>query len=154
MLQQRLQYSYITRWLATNGEVEEGVLSEGSHPSAGYGSMVLCSVVPSICYPVSPFIATEGDFNYLDNIVPHGQVVPPASLSSSIIGAYYAPLVLSYSNLTRALLSSSIICAYCAHLVLSYKHRRPVLLCLSDMRHDGYPIQILDSTLSNSSVPL
>jgi hypothetical protein len=30
MLQRRLQYRYITRWLATNGKVEEGVLSEGS----------------------------------------------------------------------------------------------------------------------------
>jgi hypothetical protein len=72
MLQQRLQYNYITRWLATNGEVEEGVLSEGSHSSAGCGSMVLCSAVSSICYPASPFIATEGDFNYLDNTVPRG----------------------------------------------------------------------------------
>jgi hypothetical protein len=77
MLQLRLQYSYITRWLATNGEVEEGVLSEGSHSSTGYGSMVLCSVVFSICYPASPFIATEGDFNYLDNNVPHGQLCLP-----------------------------------------------------------------------------
>jgi hypothetical protein len=83
--------------------------------------------------------------------------VPPASLLSSIIGAYCAPLILSYRNLTRASLSSSIICVYYAHLVLSYKQRRPVLLCLSDMsdmRHDGYPIQIIDSTLSNSSLPL
>jgi hypothetical protein len=72
MLQRHLQYSYITRWLATNGEVEEGVLSECSHSSAGYGSMVLCTAVPSICYPASPFIAMEGDFNYLDNTVPRG----------------------------------------------------------------------------------
>jgi hypothetical protein len=35
MLQRRLQYSYVTRWLATNGEVEEGVLSEGSHSARG-----------------------------------------------------------------------------------------------------------------------
>jgi hypothetical protein len=77
MLQQRLQYSYITRWLATNGEVEEGVLSEGSHSSAGYDSMVLCYAVSSICYPTSPFIATEGDFNYLDNTVPLGQLCLP-----------------------------------------------------------------------------
>jgi hypothetical protein len=74
MLQRRLQYSYITRWLDINGEVEDGVFSEGSHSSAGYGSMVLCSVVFSICYPTSPFIVTEGDFNYLDNTVPHGQL--------------------------------------------------------------------------------
>jgi hypothetical protein len=80
--------------------------------------------------------------------------VPPALLPSSIIDTYCAPLVLSYSNLTRASSSSSIISAYCAHLILSYKQRRPMLLYLSDMRHDGYPIQIIDSTLSNSSVPL
>jgi hypothetical protein len=72
MLQWRLQYRYITRWIATNGEVEEGMLSEGSHSSTGYGSMVLCSVVSSIYYPASPFIATEGDFNYLDNTIPLG----------------------------------------------------------------------------------
>jgi hypothetical protein len=72
MLQQCLQYSYITRWLATNGKVEEGVLSEGSHSSADYGSMVLCSAMSSICYLASPFIATEGDFNYLDNAIPCG----------------------------------------------------------------------------------
>jgi hypothetical protein len=78
--------------------------------------------------------------------------MPPASLSSSIIDTYCAPLVLSYSNLTYASSSSSIICVYCAHLVLSYKQRGPVLLCLSGMRHDGYPIQIVDSTISNSSV--
>jgi hypothetical protein len=80
--------------------------------------------------------------------------VPPASLSSSIIDTYCAPLVSSYNNLTRASSSSSIICAYCAPLVLSYKQHRFVLLYLSDisdMRHDGYPIQIIDSTLSNSS---
>jgi hypothetical protein len=77
MLQQRLQYSYITRWLATNWKVEEGVLSEGSHSSAGYGSMVLCSAMSSISYPASPFIATERDFNYLDNIVPRGQLCLP-----------------------------------------------------------------------------
>jgi hypothetical protein len=59
ILQRRLQYSYITRWLATNGKVEEGVLSEVSHSSASYGSMVLCFVVSSICYPASPFIATK-----------------------------------------------------------------------------------------------
>jgi hypothetical protein len=59
MLQRRLQYSYITRWLATNGKVEEGVLSEGSHSSAGYGSMVLCYVVSFICYPTSPFVAMK-----------------------------------------------------------------------------------------------
>jgi hypothetical protein len=70
MLQRRLQYSYITRWLATNEEVEDGVLSEGSHSSAGYGLMVLCSAVFTICYLASPFITTEGDFNYLNNIVP------------------------------------------------------------------------------------
>jgi hypothetical protein len=69
--------------------------------------------------------------------------MPPASLSSSIISAYCASLVLSYSNLTRASSSSSIIYAYCATLVLSYKQRRPMLLCLSGMRHDGYPIQII-----------
>jgi hypothetical protein len=74
MLQRHLQYSYITRWLATNGKVEEGVLSEGSHSSAGYDPIVLCSVVSSICYPASPFIATERVFNYLDNIVPRGQM--------------------------------------------------------------------------------
>jgi hypothetical protein len=77
MLQRRLQYSYITRWFATNGEVEEGVLLEGSHSSAGYGSLVLYSAVSSICYPTSPFIATEGDFNYLDNTVPRGQLCLP-----------------------------------------------------------------------------
>jgi hypothetical protein len=77
MLQRRLQYTYIIRWLATNREVEEGVLSKGSHSSVGYGSMVLCSAVSSICYPASPFIATEGDFNYLDNIVPRGQLCLP-----------------------------------------------------------------------------
>jgi hypothetical protein len=59
-------------WLATNREVEEGVLSEGSHSSAGYGSTVLCSAMSSMCYSSSPFIATEGDFNYLDNTVPLG----------------------------------------------------------------------------------
>jgi hypothetical protein len=80
--------------------------------------------------------------------------VPLASLSSSIIGVYCAPLVLFYSNLTRVSSSSSIICAYCAPLVLSYKQLRPVLFCLSDMRHDGYHIQIIDSILSNSSVSL
>jgi hypothetical protein len=74
MLQRRLQYRYIIRWLATNGEVEEGMLSEGSHSSVVYGSMVLCSTVSSICYPASSFIATEGDFNYLDNTIPHGQL--------------------------------------------------------------------------------
>jgi hypothetical protein len=83
--------------------------------------------------------------------------VPPASLSSSIIDAYCAPLVSSYNNLTRASSSSSRICAYCAPLVLLYKQHRSVLLCLSDisdMRHDGYSIQIIDITLSNFSVPL
>jgi hypothetical protein len=64
--------------------------------------------------------------------------VPPASLSYSIIDAYCAPLVFCYTNLTRALPYSSIICAYCTHLVLSYKQCRPALLCLSDMRHDGF----------------
>jgi hypothetical protein len=77
MLQRRLQYRYITRWLATNEKVEEEVLSEGSHSSAGYGSMALCSAVSSICDPTSPFIATERDFNYLDNIVPRGQLRLP-----------------------------------------------------------------------------
>jgi hypothetical protein len=42
MLQLRLQYRYITRWINTNRKVEEGVLLECSHSSAGYGSMVLC----------------------------------------------------------------------------------------------------------------
>jgi hypothetical protein len=74
MLQRCLQYRYLTRWITTNGKVEEGVLSEGSHSSAGYGSMVLCSAVSSIYCPASPFIATEGDFNYLDNTVPLGQL--------------------------------------------------------------------------------
>jgi hypothetical protein len=74
MLQRHLQYRYIIRWLATNGKVEEGVLSEDSHSSAGYGSMALRSVVSSMCYPASPFIATERDFNYLDNTVPRGQL--------------------------------------------------------------------------------
>jgi hypothetical protein len=120
MLQRRLQYRYITRWLPTNEKVEKGVLSEGSHSSAGYGSIVLRSAVSSICYPASPFIATERDFNYFDNIVPRGQLCPPASLLSSIIGAYCASLVFSYSNLTHASSSSSIISAYCAPLVLSY----------------------------------
>jgi hypothetical protein len=69
MLQRHAQYRYITRWITINGRVEEGVLSEGSHSSAGYGSMILCSAVFSICYPASPFIATEGDSNYLDNTV-------------------------------------------------------------------------------------
>jgi hypothetical protein len=73
MLQRRFKYRYITRWLATNENVEERVLSEGSHTSAGYDSMVLCSAVPSICYPASPFIATKRDFNYLDNTVPREQ---------------------------------------------------------------------------------
>jgi hypothetical protein len=50
MLQRRLQYRYIIRWISTNGTVEEGVLLEDSHSSVGYGSMVLCSVVSSICY--------------------------------------------------------------------------------------------------------
>jgi hypothetical protein len=77
MLQRRLQYRYITRWISTNGRVEEGVLSKGSHSSAGYGSMVLYSVVSSICYLASSFIAMEGDFNYLDNTVPHGQSCLP-----------------------------------------------------------------------------
>jgi hypothetical protein len=77
MLQRRLQYRYITRWLATNGKVEEGVLSEGSHSSAGYGSMVLRSAVSSMCYPASSFIATERDFNYLDNTVLRGQLCLP-----------------------------------------------------------------------------
>jgi hypothetical protein len=45
MLQRRLQYRYITRWLATNGKVKEGVLSEGSHSSAGYDLMALRSTV-------------------------------------------------------------------------------------------------------------
>jgi hypothetical protein len=45
MLQQRLQYSYITGWIATNGEVEEGVLSEGSHSSAMDGFLVVNSGV-------------------------------------------------------------------------------------------------------------
>jgi hypothetical protein len=35
-------FSYITRWLATNGKVEEGVLSEGSHSSAGYSMSNQC----------------------------------------------------------------------------------------------------------------
>jgi hypothetical protein len=74
MLQQRLQYRYITRWFATNEKVEEGVLSEDSHSFAGYGSMALCFSVSSMCYPASPFIATERDFNYLDNTVPRGQL--------------------------------------------------------------------------------
>jgi hypothetical protein len=77
MLQRRLQYKYITRWLATNGKVKEGVLSEGSHSSAGYGSMVMHSVAFSIYYPASSFIATERDFNYLDNTVPRGQLCLP-----------------------------------------------------------------------------
>jgi hypothetical protein len=77
MLQRRLQYMYITRWLATNEKVEEGVLSEGSHSSAGYGSMALHSAVSPMCYPASPFIATERDFNYLDNTVPRGQLCLP-----------------------------------------------------------------------------
>jgi hypothetical protein len=51
MLQRHLQYRYITRWLATNGKVKEGVLSEGSHSSAGYGSMALRSAVSFMCYP-------------------------------------------------------------------------------------------------------
>jgi hypothetical protein len=68
---------YITRWLATNGKVEERVLSEGSHSSASYGSIVLRSAVSSICYPASPFIATERNFNYLDNTVPRGQLCLP-----------------------------------------------------------------------------
>jgi hypothetical protein len=80
--------------------------------------------------------------------------MPPASLLSSIIGAYCAPLVLSYSNLTRDSSSSSIIGAYYAPLVLSHKHQQTRASDMSDMRHDGYPIQIIDSTLSNSSVPL
>jgi hypothetical protein len=42
ILQWHLQYRYITRWTTTNGNVEEGVLLEGSHSSAGYGSVVLC----------------------------------------------------------------------------------------------------------------
>jgi hypothetical protein len=77
MLQRHLQYRYITRWITTNGRVEEGVLSEGSHSSAGDGSMVLCSAVSSICYPAFFFIATEEDFNYLDNIVSRGQPCLP-----------------------------------------------------------------------------
>jgi hypothetical protein len=77
MLQRHLQYSYITRWLATNGKVEEQVLSEGSYSSAGYGPIVLCSTVSSICYPASPFIVTERVFNYLDNTVPRGQMCLP-----------------------------------------------------------------------------
>jgi hypothetical protein len=77
MLQRLLQYSYITMWLVTNREVEEGVLSEGSHYSVGYASMVLSSAMSSICYPASSFILTEGDFNYLDNTVPRGQMCLP-----------------------------------------------------------------------------
>jgi hypothetical protein len=77
MLQPHLQYSYITKWLAINRDVEEGVLSESSYFSIGYGSMVLCSAVSSICYPASHFITTEGDFNYLDNTVPRGQLCLP-----------------------------------------------------------------------------
>jgi hypothetical protein len=42
MLQWRLQYRYITRWITTNGKVEEGVLLEDSHFSAGYGLVLLC----------------------------------------------------------------------------------------------------------------
>jgi hypothetical protein len=83
--------------------------------------------------------------------------VPPASLSSSIIGVYYAHLVLSYSNLTRASSSFSIICAYCAPLVLSYKQCKPVLLCLSDMRHDGWqvvrPNHLVVKIIGNDHVP-
>jgi hypothetical protein len=45
ILQRRLQYSNITRWLATNENVKDEVLSKGSHSSAGYGSIVLCSTV-------------------------------------------------------------------------------------------------------------
>jgi hypothetical protein len=77
MLQRRLQYRYIIRWLTTNGKVEEEVLSEGSHSSAGYDSMALRFSVSSMCYPASPFIATERDFNYLDNTVPRGQLCLP-----------------------------------------------------------------------------
>jgi hypothetical protein len=77
MLQRCLQYRYITRWLATNEKMKEGVLSEDSHSSAGYGLMVLRFAVSSICYPASPFIATEKNFNYLDNIVPRGQLCLP-----------------------------------------------------------------------------
>jgi hypothetical protein len=77
MLQRRLQYSYIISCLATNGELKEGVLSEDSHSSAGYDSMILCSVVFFICYSASSFIATEEDFNYLDNIIPLRQLCLP-----------------------------------------------------------------------------
>jgi hypothetical protein len=77
MLQCRLQYRYITRWITTNEKVKERVLLEGSHSSAGYDSMVLCSVMSSIYYPASPFIAMEVDFIYLDNIVPLRQMCLP-----------------------------------------------------------------------------
>jgi hypothetical protein len=92
MLQRRLQYSYITKWLATYGKVEEGVLSEGSHSSAGYGSMVLCSVVSLICYPVSPFIVMERYFNYLDNTIP--------SVCIYIWCRYSSPMVMDQRSIT------------------------------------------------------
>jgi hypothetical protein len=45
MLQRHLQCSYIAMWITTNGEVEEGVLSEGSHSSAMDGFLVVISGV-------------------------------------------------------------------------------------------------------------
>jgi hypothetical protein len=45
MLQRRLQYSYITRWITTNGEVEEEMLSEGSHSSTMDDFLVVISSV-------------------------------------------------------------------------------------------------------------
>jgi hypothetical protein len=73
MLQRRRQYSYITSWIATNGEVEEGVLSEDSHSSAMDDFLVVISGVFHMLLSL-PFIATEGDFNYIDNTVPLGQL--------------------------------------------------------------------------------
>jgi hypothetical protein len=48
MIQWRLQYSYITRWITTNGEMDEGVLSEGSHTSARDGFLVVISGVQQL----------------------------------------------------------------------------------------------------------
>jgi hypothetical protein len=45
MIQRRLQYSYIIRWITTNGEVEEGVLSKGSHSSVMDDFLVVISGV-------------------------------------------------------------------------------------------------------------
>jgi hypothetical protein len=133
MLQRRLQYSYITRWITTNGEVEKGVLLKGPHSSAIDGFLVVISDVFHLL-PSLPFYNHGRIFQLFREYCTPWKAVPLASPFSSIIGAYCAPLALSYINLTRASSSSSIISTYCAPLVLSHrKQHKPVLPCLSDI---------------------